>query len=224
MPALVVPPSSIPPFEVPLSDVPPLGRATRFSSRRGPLIMCAMSPFSRALAHGAPLVALALLVGSGSAGAQSLRGSKAKVDRAYQFALHRGIEFNASRSDITDRVKDGDYVRLLGGANVRLKGVAVPYVLPATRDFVLRLATSYRKACRAPLVVTSAMRPTALQRTLPNGVAKSVHPTGMAVDLHAPSGSCRPWLRKTLLAEAKQGTVDATEEHNPAHFHVIVFR
>jgi hypothetical protein len=183
-----------------------------------------MSRFSRALAHGAPLVALALLVSGHAASAQSLRGSKAKVDRAYQFARRRGIDFTASRSAITDGVKDGEYVPLRGGTNVKLKGVAVPYVLPATRDFVQRLATSYRQACRAPLVVTSAMRPTTLQRTLPNGVAKSVHPTGMAVDLHAPSGACRPWLRKELLAEAKQGTVDATEEHNPAHFHVIVFR
>jgi len=183
-----------------------------------------MSRFSRALAHGAPLVALALLATGRDAGAQSLRGSKAKVDRAYQFALRRGIDFNESRSEITDGVKDGEYVPLRGSSNVRLKGVAVPYVLPATRAFVQRLAASYREACHAPLVVTSAMRPTTLQRTLPNGVAKSVHPTGMAVDLHAPSGSCRPWLRKTLLAEAKKGTVDATEEHNPAHFHVIVFR
>jgi uncharacterized protein YcbK (DUF882 family) len=74
------------------------------------------------------------------------------------------------------------------------------------------------------MVVTSAMRPTSLQRRLANGVAKSVHPTGMAVDLRAPGGSCRPWLRKQLLAASKRGSVDATEEHHPAHFHVIVFR
>jgi hypothetical protein len=156
--------------------------------------------------------------------AQSLRGSKAKVERAYQFARREGIEFNTSRTDVRDGVKEGDYVRLQGGSNVRLKGVAVPYVLPATRDFVTRLSAKYRKACGAPLVVTSAMRPTTLQERLPNGVAKSVHPTGMAVDLRAPSGSCRPWLRKTLLAESRTGAVDATEEHHPAHFHVIVFR
>jgi hypothetical protein len=46
----------------------------------------------------------------------------------------------------------------------------------------------------------------------------------MAVDLRAPGGSCRPWLRKQLLAASKRGSVDATEEHHPAHFHVIVFR
>ena len=183
-----------------------------------------MSPLRRVLSHGAiALSGLCLLASARELDAQSLRGSKAKVDRAYQFARRRGIEFTTSRSEISDRVKDGDYVRLPGGANYRLKGVAVPYVLPATRDFVVRLAVSYHKACQAPLVVTSAMRPTALQKQIPNGVAKSVHPTGMAVDLRAPGGSCRPWLRKTLIAESKRGAVDATEEHHPAHFHVIVF-
>jgi hypothetical protein len=156
--------------------------------------------------------------------AQSLRGSKAKVERAYQFALSHEIDFMASRTDVRESVNEGDFVRLQNGPNVRLKGVAVPYALPATRDFVTRLAASYRKACRAPLVVTSALRPTTLQERLPNGVAKSVHPTGMAVDLRVPSGSCRTWLRKTLLAESRSGAVDATEEHHPAHFHVIVFR
>jgi hypothetical protein len=185
-----------------------------------------MSLLRHARSHGvfALVCSLALTAAARDLHAQSLRGSKAKVERAYQFARREGIEFNASRMDVRDGVKEGDYVRLQSGPNVRLKGVAVPYVLPATRDFVTRLAASYRKACRAPLVVTSAMRPTTLQERLPNGVAKSVHPTGMAVDLRVPGGSCRPWLRKTLLAESRSGTVDATEEHHPAHFHVIVFR
>jgi hypothetical protein len=184
-----------------------------------------MSLRRHARSHGVfALVCTLALTAARDLHAQSLRGSKAKVERAYQFARREGIEFNASRTDVRDRVMEGDYVRLQSGPNMRLKGVAVPYVLPATRDFVTRLAASYRRACRAPLVVTSAMRPTALQERLPNGVAKSVHPTGMAVDLRAPGGSCRPWLRKTLLAETRSGTVDATEEHHPAHFHVIVFR
>ena len=184
-----------------------------------------MSLLRRVRCHGVLVLVCALaLVAARDVGAQSLRGSKAKVDRAYQFARRQGIEFTDSRTEVRTGVRDGEYVRLQGGPNVRLKGVAVPYVLPATRDFVTRLAASYRVACRAPLVVTSAMRPTALQERLPNGVAKSVHPTGMAVDLRVPSGSCRPWLRRTLLAESRLGVVDATEEHHPAHFHVIVFR
>lgn len=169
------------------------------------------------------LALLALLVGS-KTDAQSLRGSKAKVNRAYQYAQRQGLAFPESRDAVTNGVRDGEYVPLLGNGNFRLKGVAMPYALPATRDFVVRLAASYRKACRTPMVVTSAIRPATLQERLPNGVAKSVHPTGMAVDLRAPGGACRPWLRRTLLAEARRGVVDATEERRPAHFHVIVFR
>jgi len=169
---------------------------------------------------------LLLLLGSlaSAAHAQSLRGSHAKVERAYDYAQQKGIDFAKSRRDITTGVRNGAYVPLTSNANIELKGVAIPYVLPATRDFVVQLAERYRVACRAPMVVTSAMRPTTLQRRIRNGIEKSVHPTGMAVDLRAPRGKCRPWLREELLAESRRGTVDATEERHPAHFHVTVFR
>lgn len=169
----------------------------------------------------ASITLLALPLG---AGAQSLRGSHAKVERAYDFAKRRGIDFTASRADIREGVREGEYVRLGGGTNYRLKGVAVPYVRPATRTYVVDLAAKYRVACRAPMVITSAMRPTALQKKIPNGIEKSVHPTGMAIDLRVPSGKCRTWLRRELLEDAHDGFVDATEERHPAHFHVIVFR
>ncbi len=156
--------------------------------------------------------------------AQSLRGSPAKVERAYRFAQSRGIAFTPTRSAVTNGVRDGAYVPLRPSGSMRLKGVALPYVRPATRSFVVALASRYRAACKAPLVVTSAIRPTAAQRLLRNGVEKSVHPTGMAVDLRAPVGSCRLWLRRELLAASRRGVVDATEERRPAHFHVTVFR
>lgn len=185
-----------------------------------------MSPLRRLPSYGTLALACTLLLTADAAelGAQTLRGSKAKVDKAYQFARRRGIDFTTSRAEVTSGAREGEYVKLRGGTNYRLKGVTVPYVLPATRDFVVRLSAQYRKACKTPMVVTSAIRPTSLQKRLPNGAAKSVHPTGMAVDLRAPVGSCRPWLRRTLLAESKLGRVDATEERNPAHFHVIVYR
>jgi hypothetical protein len=184
-----------------------------------------MSRVRRAAALAAPLLTSAILGAAPRlAAAQSLRGSKDKVERAYQFAKRRGLAFTTSRADIREGIEDGDYVRLTGSRNVRLKGVTVPYVRPATRAFVTQLGAKYRKACGGPLVVTSALRPTTLQRRLANGAAKSVHPTGMAVDLRSPRGSCRSWLRTELLAESRRGAVDATEERNPAHFHVIVFR
>jgi hypothetical protein len=156
--------------------------------------------------------------------AQTLLGSHAAVERAYTFAKRRGIEFNATRVDVQRGVKDGEYVRLRAGSNVRLKGVAMPYVRPTTREFVEDLGDRYRAACKAPMIVTSAIRPETQQRRLRNGVALSVHPTGMAIDLRVPRGKCRSWLRSELLADESAGFVDATEERRPAHFHVIVFR
>jgi hypothetical protein len=63
------------------------------------------------------------------------------------------------------------------------------------------------------------MRPTSMH--LANSVQKTVHPTGMAVDLRAPQrAGCRSWMRTALLGLERQGVVNATEEHRPAHFHV----
>jgi hypothetical protein len=184
-----------------------------------------MSPFrpSAALAVRA-LLPILLLAAAPRARAQTLLGSHAAVERAYLFAKRRGLEFNATKVDVNRRVRDGEYVRLTSGTNLRLKGVAMPYVRPATQAFVLDLADRYRAACHAPMVVTSAIRPETQQRRLRNGVALSVHPTGMAVDLRIPRGGCRTWLRNELLSDERAGLVDATEERHPAHLHVIVYR
>jgi LysM repeat protein len=59
---------------------------------------------------------------------------------------------------------------------------------------------------------------------LVNSVDKSVHPTGMAVDLRRPTNSrCLNWLRSTLLTLEAAGVIEAVEERNPPHFHVAVF-
>lgn len=155
-------------------------------------------------------------------GAQTLRGSRAAVDRAFHTAKRHELPFVRSRREIERRARQGDYVRLSATRSMRLKGVTTPYVRPVTRAFIGTFAARYRKACGAPLVVTSAMRPTSMQ--LANSTQKSVHPTGMALDLRAPSGSCRNWMRRELLAYEKRGVVDATEERRPAHFHVVVYR
>jgi LysM repeat protein len=70
--------------------------------------------------------------------------------------------------------------------------------------------------------VTSAARPLSLH--LINSVTKTVHPTGMAVDLRRSNRrACRDWLRSTLLDLEGSGILEATEEHHPPHFHVAVF-
>ena len=165
---------------------------------------------------------VALALAAHPAAAQTLRGSRTAVDRAYSYALRRGLPFSRSRREVEREARDGQLVRLGGSADYRLRGVALPYVRPVTRTLLTELAARYREACGEQLVVTSAVRPTSVR--LPNSVVKSVHPTGLAVDLRAPRGRCRPWLREELLSMERRDLIDATEERHPAHFHVIVFR
>jgi hypothetical protein len=87
---------------------------------------------------------------------------------------------------------------------------------------VERLGEQYRAQCRQKLVVTSGIRPESFR--LMNAHEKSVHPTGMAVDLRKPrEGKCLNWLRKTLVSLEGEGVIEATEERNPPHFHIAVY-
>lgn len=166
------------------------------------------------------LVTLSLLPAAGRA--QSLRGSRASVERAYRFAVAHRLPFHRTRATIERASRRGEYVRIGGSRAYRLRRVGIPYVLPATRAFVGTLAERYQRSCRERLVVTSGMRPAT--RRLVNSTPKSVHPTGLAIDLRAPRGRCRGWLRTQLLSLERRGVIDATEERSPAHFHVVVFR
>ncbi len=156
-------------------------------------------------------------------GGATLRGSHEAVDRAYDAAVRDGHPFVQSNAELARRAGAGEYVALARSTDTyRLKGVGSSYVLPATRDFVVGFAARFARECGEPLTVTSAMRPTTIR--LRNSVQKSVHPTGMAVDLHAPRAACRTWMRRSLLDMETAGTIDATEEHHPPHFHVVVLR
>jgi hypothetical protein len=154
--------------------------------------------------------------------AQSLRGSTSSVDRMYSHAINNGIYFYKTGEGIRRAGSEGRFVRLSGNADYGLSGVSYPYVRQETRTFVQRLAAQYRSACGERLVVTSASRPQSMR--LFNSVRKSVHPTGMAVDLRKSNrSSCRNWLRRTLLSLEQAGVLEATEEHHPPHFHVAIF-
>jgi LysM repeat protein len=171
---------------------------------------------------GLVVVAAASLAPSVEASAQSLRGSRAKVERAYRQALSHELHFYESSSGVRRAAERGRFVRLSGNAHYTTDGVSYPYVLPATHTFVTRLAGQYHAACGERLVVTSATRPRSFQ--LINGSDKSVHPTGMAVDLRKPQrAKCLQWLRSTLADLNGSGAVLATEEFRPPHFHVAVF-
>lgn len=177
--------------------------------------------------HHAHLPALSTVASNDAVAAElggvSLRGSRAAVDRAYDEAVREGLPFVHSNAELERLAGEGEYVALSRStATYQLKGVGSPYVRPATRDFVTSFAGDYARECGEPLTVTSAMRPTSVR--LRNSVEKSVHPTGMAVDLRASRTGCRAWMRTTLLGLEQQGAIDATEEHHPVHFHVVVLR
>ena len=165
----------------------------------------------------------ALLVGASSTRAfpQSLRGSHRSVRSAYTYADQHELERYRTPAEVRHAVRDGLLVRLRPNGHFTLHHVSFPYATPTTRTFVLRLAREYHQACGAPLEITSAVRP--IGRQPANSSPLSVHPAGMAVDLHRPAGACLGWLRHTLLALEAEGVVDATEERYPPHFHVVVF-
>ena len=165
---------------------------------------------------------LALLTGAAlPADAQSLRGSRASVRRMHRYATAHQLHFHRTSRGIRSAGAEGRLVRLRATRDVALHDVSHPYARPATALFLERLAAQYRAACGERLVVTSGTRPLSVR--LPNGSARSVHPTGMAVDVRRPRGQCLVWLRRTLLSLERQGVLDATEERRPPHFHVAVF-
>lgn len=140
----------------------------------------------------------------------------------FRSAQQQELYFYQTSAGVRRAASNGTLVRLTGNGSYQLAGVSQPYVLPTTRTFVERLATQYRNACGERLVVTSAARPKS--QRLANSVDKSVHPTGMAVDLRKPkAGRCLTWLRSTLVSLEQRGVLEATEEKRPPHFHVAVF-
>ena len=175
-----------------------------------------------ALLAALPALLPALLLLPSDSEAQSLRGSRASIDRMYREARAERLSFLGTPAGVRKAVSAGTLVRLRSDSAVRLHRITFPYVRSATRTFVQRLGAQYRNACGEQLVVTSATRPASRQPA--NSTARSVHPTGMAIDLRKPQrASCLKWLRSTLVALEKAGLLEATEERSPAHFHVAVF-
>ena len=195
-------------------------RSFRSGRRIRPCFLFAMM---RILRPTALLVLLAApVVGAAPADAQSLRGSRPSIDRMYQQAQSHDLTFYRTGTGVRGAARDGDLVRLSGNEHYRLSGVSYPYVLPSARIFVQRLAAQYHAQCGDRLVITSAVRPSTLR--LVNSADRTVHPTGMAVDIRKPRARrCLAWLRQTLLSLETQGVLEATEENRPPHFHVAVF-
>jgi hypothetical protein len=154
--------------------------------------------------------------------AQSLRGSRASIDRQNREARQHDFTFLRRPAQLDRFVDAGLLVPLEDAEHYRLHDVSFNVARPEVKLFVERLSAQYLDACGQRLVVTSLTRPTTLQPA--NASPRSVHPTGMAVDLRVPAtASCRRWLESTLLALERRRVLDATLERSPLHFHVAVF-
>lgn len=155
-----------------------------------------------------------------AASAQSLKGSHQSVDLMYTTAHSHDLAFLKSREDVYSAAMSGALVLITINDDLTLDRAAFPFVLPNTKRFADSLAAAYHAGCGERMEVTSGARPVDEQPR--NASPESVHPTGMAVDLHKPGGACLTWLRKNLLALEEQHVIEATEERHPAHFHIAV--
>ena len=166
-------------------------------------------------------VALALFASTDAPG-QSFRGSAASLDRQNRVAREHGYTYLRNAAQVHRFVRAGYLVPVRESRAVVLHNVSFPYARQAVRTFVGRLGTQHRAACGQALVVTSLTRPKSHQPR--NASRRSVHPTGMAIDLRIPrQRSCRAWLQRTLLSLERRGVLDVTRERRPAHYHVALF-
>ena len=145
------------------------------------------------------------------------------MDAQNQRARDYDYTFLTSPAHVRRFVDIGLLVPLKGNGNYRLDDeVSFPYARPEVRTFVERLGRQYRAACGEQLVVTSLTRP--LNRQPGNSSPKSVHPTGMAVDLRRSTRrACQTWIQDVLLHLEGIGTVEATYERRPPHYHIAVY-
>ena len=157
----------------------------------------------------------------GGASAQSLRGSASSLDLQTAQAARHDFTYLPGTAQLRRFVDAGLLVSVGGNRDYTLKDVSFPFARPAAKLFIERLAGQYRRACGERLVVTSLTRPRSHQPG--NASTRSVHPTGMALDLRRPQGMCRQWLERTLLYLEGQAVLEATAEHSPPHYHVAVF-
>lgn len=176
----------------------------------------------RRLLAGVCLVVVSSVAAPDAASAQSLRGSMASVDRQNTVARRHDYTFLNTGDRVRFFAEQGWLVRIRPNADFALKGVSFPYARPEVELFVRRLGSQYRATCGEQLVVTSLTRPTSGQPA--NASDRSVHPTGMALDLRTPRGArCRSWLEGVLLSLERAGVIEATLERFPVHYHVAVF-
>lgn len=155
--------------------------------------------------------------------AQSLQGSRASVDLQYRMAEAHDYTLIDTPSRVRYFAEQGWLVPVESGRDFVVKSdVSFPYARPEVRLFIERLGGQYRRACGEQLVITSLTRPATRQPR--NASERSVHPTGMALDIrYSWDRNCRRWLEGVLLSLERQGVLEATLERRPRHYHVALF-
>ena len=152
----------------------------------------------------------------------SLLGSAASLDKQNKQAERHDFTYLRESSQLKRFVQAGLLVRVNNDTTFRLKDVSFPYIRPEVKLFIERLSRQYQRACGEQLVMTSLTRPLSHQPR--NASPRSVHPTGMALDLRRPTNAdCRSWLENTLLYLEEQSVLEATRERYPPHYHVAIF-
>lgn len=162
------------------------------------------------------------ILGTSTVQAQSLDGSPWSLTVQNREARSHDFTYLRNRSQVNRFVSMHLLVRIEDTADYRLHNVSYPYARPEVSTFLDRLARQYRSSCGQRLVVTSLIRPESMR--LWNSSDRSVHPTGMAIDLRKSNvRSCRRWIENTLLQLEGSGVLEATEEFHPPHYHVALF-
>ena len=152
----------------------------------------------------------------------SLLGSAASLDKQNKQAERHDFTYLHESSQLKRFVRAGLLVRVNNDASFRLKDVSFPYIRPEVKLFIERLSRQYQRACGEQLVITSLTR--TLSHQPRNASPRSVHPTGMALDLRRPTNAnCRDWLENILLYLEEQSVLEATRERSPPHYHVAIF-
>lgn len=168
-------------------------------------------------------VTLAFVLVPSGLRAQSLQGSPASLDVQNRIARQHDFTYIDTPARVNYFAEQGWLVRIRSNSNLRLDNeVSYPFARPEVELFVERLSSQYRSACGEQLVVTSLTRPLSRQPT--NASDRSVHPTGMAIDLrYSNNRNCRAWLERVLSDLERQGVLEATRERRPVHYHVAIF-
>ena len=168
-------------------------------------------------------VFLILLAGCiAPASGQSLRGSSRSLDLQNRVAQQHDFTYIDTPERIGYFASRGWLVRVRENRDFQLHAVSFPFARPEVALFIERLSRQYLAACGEQLVITSLTRPTARQPR--NASDRSVHPTGMAVDLrYSGNRNCRAWLERVLEDLEQARVLEATRERYPPHYHVAIF-